>query len=495
MKSKLWLIPALLFSGFTTMAQNDADYLRYSVYSYGATARSMAMGNSFSALGADFSTLSINPAGLGVYRRSEFSFSPTFANRNNASDFGGNANDDNHFKFNFGNFGFIFSNKRGKNDPWKYLNFGVGYNRTNNFSSNEFARFDNAQNSLLDNYTEELNITKTAQEDIPAFYPYDIDLAWQTYAINYDSASASYYNALPFGGARQTRTTERRGGQGEWAFSVAGNYDDRLYVGATMGIPVVRHIEESTWLEEDTKDTIPYFKSYRYDQTITTSGAGINFKLGAIYRFTDAIRMGVAVHTPTWLTLTDDYTASARSDLDSGFRFNYSGPEFIPFEYRVNSPFRVITSFAIVAKGVAAFNFDYEFLDYSQGKIKSVAAEYRSYFTETNRAIRAKYSMQHNFRFGLEFPVDAFRYRLGAEYSTSPFDLNMKTDDSNYDMSRMTFSGGIGYRSDKYFFDAAYAWSKFGTFTYPYTLENEETPAIKSAVTDNRVMFTVGWLF
>src|SRR5674476_53753 len=45
--------------------------LMFSQQNYGSTARSKAMGNAFGAIGGDFSSLSINPAGIGVYLRSE----------------------------------------------------------------------------------------------------------------------------------------------------------------------------------------------------------------------------------------------------------------------------------------------------------------------------------------------------------------------------------------------------------------------------------------
>jgi hypothetical protein len=57
-------------------AQNQVDALRYSQIYPGGTARSTAMGGAFGALGGDFYSASLNPAGLGVYRSSEFTFTP-----------------------------------------------------------------------------------------------------------------------------------------------------------------------------------------------------------------------------------------------------------------------------------------------------------------------------------------------------------------------------------------------------------------------------------
>ena len=54
---------ALLLQYFAT-AQNMVDALRYSSTQINGTARSGGMGNAFGSLGGDFTSVSINPAGL-----------------------------------------------------------------------------------------------------------------------------------------------------------------------------------------------------------------------------------------------------------------------------------------------------------------------------------------------------------------------------------------------------------------------------------------------
>ena len=86
----------VLLAGLTksALAQNQVDALRYSQVVYGGTARSLAMGNSFGALGADFSVLSTNPAGIGFYRGSEVSFSPSVFVAKSSSSYLGNPSED-----------------------------------------------------------------------------------------------------------------------------------------------------------------------------------------------------------------------------------------------------------------------------------------------------------------------------------------------------------------------------------------------------------------
>ena len=52
-------------------AQSAVDEYSLSQTETRGTARFMAMGGAFTALGGDLSTLTQNPAGIGVYRRSE----------------------------------------------------------------------------------------------------------------------------------------------------------------------------------------------------------------------------------------------------------------------------------------------------------------------------------------------------------------------------------------------------------------------------------------
>jgi hypothetical protein len=76
MKKYSFLLTIAIFFPFLIQAQDLADALRYSNLTIQGTARAGAMGNAFGALGGDFTSASINPAGIGVYRTSEFTITP-----------------------------------------------------------------------------------------------------------------------------------------------------------------------------------------------------------------------------------------------------------------------------------------------------------------------------------------------------------------------------------------------------------------------------------
>ena len=74
---KRFLGIAIAISTITANAQNEVDALRYSTQNLSGTARYSAMGGAFGSLGGEFSTLSSNPAGIGMYQFSELTFTPS----------------------------------------------------------------------------------------------------------------------------------------------------------------------------------------------------------------------------------------------------------------------------------------------------------------------------------------------------------------------------------------------------------------------------------
>ena len=61
-------------------AQTISDALRYSNLEVGSTARTVGVGGGIGALGADYSVLSTNPAGLAAFRTNEFVITPSIYN-------------------------------------------------------------------------------------------------------------------------------------------------------------------------------------------------------------------------------------------------------------------------------------------------------------------------------------------------------------------------------------------------------------------------------
>ncbi len=497
------MLIACFFLTTKTNAQNEIDALRFSMINYGSTARSLSMGNAFGALGADLSVMATNPAGIALYRRSEFSFSPTFILKNTDSELLGATSSASRFNFNFGNFGAVWNfDLKDESKALKSWSFGIGYNRLNDFSNNYLAKGLNKNNSLLDSYAEQAN--GIGPSSLPYVYPFDVDLAYQSYLINTTTDTLSYISVIPNGDVAQQRTVETRGGQGEWDFSFGTNYNNQLYFGVTLGLTTLNYQEDMIWTESDynnqiiSTDSIYNFQYFTYTQSLRTRGTGINGKFGVIYRPADFVRFGLAIHTPTSYTLSDEFATNIRSVVTvndstagSAYREWYS-PIFIPFNYRLATPFHAIGSMAFIIGKQALISAEYEFTDYSMASFKEKDPAVQFSYSDVNTTIKQRYGASHTFRFGGEYRYDIMRFRLGGSYSTSPFSSNIITD-SKTDQSQYSVTGGMGFRNKNVYIDVAYAYTHKGSFYSQYSLNNVAQAGISESLSNNRLMFTIGF--
>ena len=98
------------------------------------TARSMALGGAFTSLGADLASMSINPAGLGMYRRNEIALTPmmTFQSSETPGTMSYAKNGKN--RFSMANFGAALNAYEGTGTLTSFT-VGIGLNRIADFNS------------------------------------------------------------------------------------------------------------------------------------------------------------------------------------------------------------------------------------------------------------------------------------------------------------------------------------------------------------------------
>ena len=248
MKNKFMLIMGGVFLSTLSFGQNEIDALRYSQLNYRGTARSASMSGAFGALGGDFSSLSTNPAGIAIYRKSEFTFTPGFFVQGTHSNFKDNSLYDYKTNVNFSNAGIVvaYYEPETKN-AWKGIMFGFGYNRMNNFNNRISITGKNSNNSLLDIY---LSDAINSGGDTSAMDPFGTQLALNTSAIWEDTIGNFFHHIQGLYGEEQSKDITSSGSMGETVFTLGGNYDDKLYLGMTIGIPHIRYSEESNYREK-----------------------------------------------------------------------------------------------------------------------------------------------------------------------------------------------------------------------------------------------------
>lgn len=455
MKKIIYTIAIFLGIIAFTNAQNSTDALRYSQNFIGGTARSVSMAGAFGALGGDLTCLSYNPAGIGVYRKSEFVFSPSVNYSLNDASYLENSYSDFKYNLNFDNIGFVGTFNSGSDEGWISTNLGISFNRLNNFNQNVLIQGENQNGSITD-YFARLAHGKNSE----TFNYFNEGLAWDTYLINpVDSLVNTYESVMDIYGETQRKIIKTEGGINEMAISLGTNYSHKVYFGATLGIQSVRYEENSMYSEEDLDFEIDSFASMEYNQHLLTQGSGMNLKLGAIFRPIDWIRVGVALHTPTFYDLTDKYSNNIKATYDSGVEHTASSPSG-KFDYELSTPLKAIGSMAFVIKQTALVSFDYEFVDYTTARLRS---DDYSFFDE-NLNIQDNFVAVSNIRAGAEYRIGPYSIRGGYSLYGNPYNKNNVDNKTTYS----SFSGGFGIREDDFFFDIAYVLTKSKTNYYMY---------------------------
>lgn len=469
--------------GLSSFGQNELDALRFSFTENSGSARNMGLGGAFGALGGDLTTLSTNPAGLGVFRGTEFSFTPSIYTAKTTSEHYGKKAEDIKYNFNLGHIGFAAAyDVKGSNPDipgWRYVNFGFGVNRIANFHGRTLIEGENWESSLLTDYVWH------AQNKTPEnFNPFYEALAWETYLIDPSDTviTGEYVSVIPAGsGVRQTHSVTTTGGINEMVISLAGNYDDKFFIGGSIGFPFLNYDMQSTYREVDI-DSIPDFQSFSLSDNVSTSGTGVNFKLGMIYRPIEYVRIGAAVHTPTFYSLKESYSRTMNSYFDNGVNHKASTPDG-RFDYELTTPMRLIGSLAFVIGQYGLISADYEFVDYTENRLRSSSYQ----FFDENEAIQRNFRAQNNLRVGGELRLNPISIRAGYAMFGSPYKSGVN------DAERTALSFGVGLRDKNYFFDVAYVYSMYDEDYYLY--EPAIIQATKKTYTSNNILMTLGFRF
>lgn len=445
---------AFLISLFEATAQNDADIYRYSKLNFSGSARFMAMGGSMGAIGSDLSAGQVNPAGFGRYSNSYFgiTFNPNIIGTEAV--FQDNATTNKKFNFNIPNLGVVLTNdlsERNTGDLYEQISFGV--NRVGSF--NQRIKYSGVQfESLLDVMTAQA--AGYAPEELAYYFPFSTSVAWESYAIDFDPGTTSYYSYLNSGDMSHNRTVTTKGGANEWYLSYSRNRMNKLYWGASFSIRSIKYSEEYRHSEDMVDTSTTSFRGFDYDYELKTEGIGGNLKLGAIYLPAYNVRLGIALHTPTFSSLEDDWTATMTSRFSDT---TITVPaDLVPvgnYKYRLNTPPKIVGSIGYVFGMKALVNLDVEYVGYNLGRLKGTldpAYEYYDYAFE-NADAKARLQSALNYRIGFEYNIQqALFLRAGFASNGNAYRATENVDLKN----DILVSGGLGYRMEAFSFDLAY---------------------------------------
>ncbi|MEJ5963262.1 OmpP1/FadL family transporter [Pedobacter immunditicola] len=498
---------AMVASTGTIYAQYAGDALRFSQTNYGSSSRFKGLGNAQMSLGGDISSISGNPAGLGMFTRSEFSFTPEYNNTEAISNYLGQRTTSAHDKVNLNQAGIVWYNpvvKRKGSDVNKgLLSFvwGIGYNRNNDFGADYSFGGRNSQNSIADFFAEDA----TAYGALPLQLAEGTlgRMAYDNFLLDevgtgengvYQPATAlnndQFYNQVRFGSTS------------EFNFSGAMNISNQFYIGASVGIISVRYGYDSEFLEGGVSTLLPqanpepgdpvagdsYDLSYRQSQT--TDGSGINGKIGIIYKPINSFRIGATFQTPTWMHIEDVYSEVLDTRFNANTLFS-NDPSNSVFQYNLRTPYKGSVGASVILGENGLITADVDYIDYSSIRFTNAENNYEpTTISNNNLDVQDFYTDAFNYRVGGELRFDQLTLRAGFGINGTPY-----KDDETKKFETKFYSGGLGYRVNQYYIDVAYQRSETNNTFSPYVLNDFSEPVADVKLNKNNVFLTFGVRF
>ncbi|MBP3726180.1 MAG: hemin receptor [Bacteroidaceae bacterium] len=517
---KLFILLAAFAVGSSLYAQETYENAKLMNGDLNGTAKYVGMGGAMDALGADITTMSTNPAGMGLFRHSMASLSFGFVSQN-----GGNTNaGGNKTNMSFDQAGFVYSKRTRSNS---FLNIGFNYRKSKNFDYllNAAGALNNASQNKLsyqklrNGYLYEVN----GAGNIDLKHPYvtcnQLDAVF-TNSLFTAAGDGNYYY-YPANEYLLDRTHE--GYIGEYAFNISGNIKDRVYLGLTVGLHDVnyRHFGLYTEYFDANPENIQGL-TVADDREI--SGTGVDMKFGIIVRpvETSPFRFGFSVATPTFY----DLTTSNYTTISDG---TTTIPTQEAYDFRLNTPWKFNFSLGHTIGKYVALGAGWEIADYSAADTRVNDGGFYNWYwdeydessysdREMNRHTEQTLKCVHTLKLGMEVkPTDNLSLRAGYNYVSPMYkksgykDGTLESEGSYYSSatdytnweSTNRFTCGIGYNIGKLSMDLAYQYSTTQGQLTPFMsyyddvdpAENNVADAVKVKNDRHQLLFTLGYHF
>lgn len=535
------------------LAQTAVDAYSVSQTDLKGTARYMSMAGAFTALGGDMTAINQNPGGIGVYRSSDIGLTLNLDLQSTKSAGNGITSKISQTKFTCNNFGYVGSYKL-DSETMPYVNWGFSYNRPVSYNRRYGGKIADIKSSLS-NYTASItNTLGYTSYDLAFEYdnndevlydpyydsyaPWMSIMAYNSYLINpmhYDtdgigSEFVGLMNPNTYGFSEYEIIEE--GGIDEFNINLGGNLANMLYWGVAFGINNLEFNKYTYYGEglnsasviknEEGAIDSEGIAAFGLENRLSTTGSGMNFKFGVIFKPVNEFRIGMAFHTPTYWTLKDEILSQMNYETISSNNFTKTGIEkanagyLDVVEYKVRTPWKFNMGLATVIGTKAILSFDYERVAYNEMNIEyDDGYGYFSGDKLVTQSIKDYYKAMNIFKIGGEYRLTpSVCLRLGYAYQSSPVNedaINGRmeimtagtTPAYTFDKSTQYITGGLGYRYKGFYTDLAYVnksrKSVYSAFS-PYNEGGSVKDLIqspKAIVKDNnsQLVWSIGYRF
>ena len=488
-------IAAFALAMLPAAAQETYENAKIGWSDLNGTARYVGMGGAMEALGADISTIGTNPAGIGLFRKSQANITLGVVSQQDGKAFGGGHTTN----MSFDQVGFVYASRT---SPTGFLNFGFNYHKSRNFNyilSAASGLYGASQNKLT--YAKAKNELLFEGNGAPNFNkPYvacnQLDDMYARNLLYDDDTNTWYYEEA------NSYTMDRRhwGYIGDYDFNLSGNINNRVYLGMTIGIHDVNYKHYSEYTEY-----FPQNSPIQVADDREIEGTGADIKLGLIFRpiETSPFRIGLSVTTPTWYDL-DTHNYTTMSDAGGSV---YNSEDY---EFKLYTPWKFGVSAGTTFGSSLAVGASYEYTDYGtmDTRYKTGAHYswwYDDYYEDSesddvmNRHTADMLKGVSTLKLGAEFkaaPEVAVRfgynyvspmyqkdgYKDGTLSSEASY-YSSATDYTNWEATHR-ITCGLGIQLDKLNLSAAYQYATQNGYFEPFMSYRDSQTAADDNVAD-----------
>ena len=479
-----------------TYGQGEMDAFMLSRNDQMGTARGIAMGGAFGALGGEITGVAQNPAGIGVYRSSELVTTLGFMSNNIETNTAGFKSPESKFKFAFDNVGYVGYTPLSDN-VFKSFNFGFSYNRLKNFDRNYTMSGKDIRSSLSDymaaisNGIHEYDLG-IVDDNTEYYNPYrEKGLPWLGIlgynVYNRNDGFNGIINNVP-GKEDQYESiwpkddyivenylnVSERGHIESYDFTIGTSVQNKLYLGATFSITDIKHRISSLYTEDFVPVVSGATTGFDLDNWSETTGSGYQLSIGAIFKPHDILRLGLAYHSPTWYNIQNSRSGNLIADLP-GWNHSWEGHapddnDIAVTDYKLNTPDRWVASVAAILGTKAIVSIDYEYTDFGKMKLKDMDG---FGYAGDNDFIKEDFKGASTLKAGIEYRVTPqLSVRAGYSWAQSPLEkdfkdgkrevaigINSTIPHFTLEGDASTFSYGLGYRfTPQFYMDVAFSF-------------------------------------
>ena len=527
---------SMLMANITAAAQETYQDAKLAAPQLTGTARYVGMGGAMEALGADISTISSNPAGVGLFRKSQVSLSAGVIAQSGAEnyvDLGQTPVPFNGKKSHptFEQVGIVWSPKV-KGNNW--MNLAFNYHKSSDFGQ-ILTAVGALNNVSLNKITALKNSKKYAGWTIQ-----DCNLGGYNEGKNYMSGllivpsdgGLAYAEANQFGFGQY-----QHGYIGTYDFNISCSLRNQVWLGLTIGIHDVHYNSNSFYGENFVDGNM--MDSY---EQLKITGTGFDVKGGIIFRpvKNSPFRIGAYFNSPVFydLTLCADNDISIYGNSENPATYEEKdgtrslcyvkenrGKSVVPdYDFRLNTPWKIGFSMGHTVGNFLALGATYEYAWYNHidNRVKD-GGYYDYYLGNYYESSSSDEAMNHDTRLNLQGastlklgaeikPMDLLSIRLGYNYVSPMFKNNAYRDQTfdSYGVYAATSADytnwkatnritcGLGFNYENLTIDVAYQYSTQKGDFYPFESFDEDGCSVNATKVDNKrhqLLMTVGYKF